>query len=134
MGRPKRYLNVTTEFKSRGPELLIDLIDKTAAVLQETVGLEHDSAHKCAEAVANRMRMEWGGQQVYFPKGLAADITKRDLELYQEFDGTNHEQLARKYDLSVQWVYKIVKNVQAFEVARRQIDMFPDNLPTIDTK
>lgn len=77
-------------------------------------------------AVANRMRMDWGGKQVYFPKGLAADITKRDLELYQEFDGTNHEQLARKYHLSVQWVYKIIKNVQAFEVARRQIDMFPE--------
>lgn len=113
-------------FRSRGPELLVDLIDKTAEVLQQQAGLAPETARVCAEAVACRMRQEWGGQQVYFPKGTAVDISSRDLDLYAEFNGHNHEQLARKYRMSIQWVYQRIKAVQAAEIARRQADMFTD--------
>lgn len=112
-----------SELKSRGPELLIDLIDKAAAVLLE-YGIDKDKAKVCAHAIGNHMRKEWGGQMLYFPKGLAADISARDLEMYNEFDGTNHEVLAKKYDLSVQWVYKVIKTIHAMETAKRQADLF----------
>lgn len=117
---------MTDQFRSRGPELLIDLVDKTTEVLQQQAGLAPETARLCAEAVASRMRMEWGGQQVYFPKGAAADISSRDVQLYREFNGHNHEHLARKYNMSVQWVYQRIKAVQASEIARRQADLFTD--------
>lgn len=115
---------MSDQYVSRGPELLVDLVDKTAEVLQQQAGLAPETARLCAEAVASRMRSEWGGQQVYFPKGAAADISTRDVQLYQEFNGHNHEQLARKYNMSVQWVYQRIKAIQATEIARRQSDMF----------
>lgn len=114
---------MSAELKSRGPELLIDLIDKTAAVLLDA-GLDKENAMKCAHAIGNHMRKEWGGQMLYFPKGLAADISARDLEMYKRFDGTNHEVLAKEYDLSVQWVYKVIKTIHSMEIAKRQADLF----------
>lgn len=117
---------MSEQFRSRGPELLVDLIDKTARVLEAKAGLEPDTARLCAEEVARHMRMEWGGQQVYFPKGAAVDISDRDLQLFREFDGHNQVELARRYNMSVQWVYQRLKAVQRAEIARRQADLFPD--------
>ncbi|POY46200.1 Mor transcription activator family protein, partial [Avibacterium paragallinarum] len=36
----------------------------------------------------------------------------------------NHRELARKYGVSMQWVYQIVKRMQKEEIDRRQFDMF----------
>ncbi|HHJ80127.1 MAG TPA: DNA-binding protein [Candidatus Tenderia electrophaga] len=117
---------MSTEYRSKGPELLVDLIDKTAAVLVEKAGLDPDTAHLCAEAVAHRMRQSWGGQQVYFPKGHAVDISERDMQLFREFDGRNQRDLAKKYGMSLQWVYQRIKAVQAAETARRQANLFSE--------
>ena len=117
---------MTVDYRSKGPELLVDLVDKTASVLVEKAGLDPDIAQLCAEAVAHRMRQSWGGQQVYFPKGQAVDISERDLQLFQEFDGKNQRDLARKYGMSLQWVYQRIKAVQAAEVARRQANLFSE--------
>ncbi len=51
-------------------------------------------------------------------------LSKRDETIYQEFNGINHSELARKYGVSLQWIYKIVKAVQKEEMAKRQPDMF----------
>lgn len=121
---------MSTEAKNRGQEVLSDLKDKTAAVLQETTGLDHKQAQIVAHAVANHMRKEWGGQLIYFTKSpLEEDVAARDLEIYADFSGSNHEALAKKYDMSVQWIYQIVKKVQRYELARRQADMFGDTQP-----
>jgi len=117
---------MSDQYRSRGPELLIDLVDKTAQVLEQEAGLSPETARACAEAVGHQMRLEWGGQQVYFPKGAAVDISARDRQLYDEFDGHNHVHLARKYNMSVQWVYQRVKAVQAAEISRRQVNLFVD--------
>ena len=51
-------------------------------------------------------------------------LNERDMKIYEEFNGNNHRELARKYNVSMQWVYKIVKKVHKDEVARRQMSMF----------
>ncbi|MBS5084883.1 MAG: transcriptional regulator [Haemophilus parainfluenzae] len=44
--------------------------------------------------------------------------------MFNEFTGNNLAYLAKKYGLSLQWIYKIVKRVQKEEIAKRQFDMF----------
>ncbi|EIS0892410.1 DNA-binding protein, partial [Salmonella enterica] len=41
-----------------------------------------------------------------------------------EFDGRNHHELARKFGVSLQWVYSVVKRVRKEELDRMQGKLF----------
>ena len=112
------------QFRSKGPELLVELAQHTSETVREIIDIEPAVADQIGQAVANRMMQVWGGQNVYFPMGLSYRLSRRDREIYDEFNGTNHSDLARKYGVSLQWIYKIVKAVRQEETARRQGDMF----------
>lgn len=113
-----------SDFRSKGPELLVDLTEHVAAALGELVSMDDEAARHVAKEVADRMAAHWGGQNVYFPMGLAGKLSRRDRQIYEEFNGTNQSDLARKWGVSLQWIYKIVKAVRKDEIARRQTDMF----------
>lgn len=114
----------SSDFKSKGPELLVDLAQHVAFTLAELIGLDEEKAEQAGREIANRMAAHWGGQNIYFPMGLTYKLSQRDQQIYDEFNGTNHSDLARKYGVSLQWIYKIVKTVRQEEIARRQGDMF----------
>jgi len=111
-------------FKSKGPELLVDLAEQVSLALQELVGIDKAKTDQVAREVADRMAGHWGGQNIYFPMGLSWQLSRRDRQIYDEFTGSNHSELVRKYNVSLQWVYKIVKTVGREELARRQGDLF----------
>lgn len=108
--------------KSRGAELLSDLAQHIAVDLRERLALEPSEAEEIGAHVAKRMAGHWGGQNIYFPMGLSAQLFKRDQQIYQEFNGVNHGELARKYHVSLQWIYKIVKAVQRERAKRSASD------------
>lgn len=112
------------DFKSKGPELLVDLAQNVAATLAELLGLDQEKAEQTGREIADRMAAHWGGQNIYFPMGLSYKLSQRDQQIYDEFTGANHSDLARKYGTSLQWIYKIVKAIHKEEIARRQGDMF----------
>lgn len=112
------------EFRSKGPELLVDLAQHVAASVVELAGLGSDRAEQVGREVAERMASHWGGQNIYFPMGLSYKLSQRDRQIFDEFTGSNHSELARKYGVSLQWIYKIIKTVRQEEVARRQAALF----------
>jgi len=112
--------------KSKAPELLNDLRDHVCIAVQELLSSTPEQATQVGREVADRMAAHWGGQQLYFPMGLSIRISERDRQLYKEFNGTNQSDLARKYECSLQWVYKIIRTVKAEEFAARQRPLFPD--------
>lgn len=112
------------DFKSKEPELLVDLAEQCSVALRETAGMDKDKAEQVGREIADRMASHWGGQNIYFPMGLSYKLSQRDRQIYDDFTGSNHSELARKYGVSLQWIYKIVKTVRQEEMARRQGDMF----------
>jgi Mor family transcriptional regulator len=112
--------------RSKGPELLVDLAQNVAGALIDLAGIEADIAEQLGREIADRMAGHWGGQNIYFPMGLSYKLSKRDQQIFTEFNGLNHSELARKYHVSLQWIYKIVKAVRADEIAKRQGDMFAE--------
>lgn len=110
--------------RSRAPELLADLSVHVAATLVELAGLDQDKAEQLGREIADRMAAHWGGQIIYVPMGLYIGLSRRDKQIYDEFNGTNHSELARKHDVSLQWIYKIVRTVRREEIARRQGGLF----------
>ena len=115
-----------SDFRSKGPELLIDLTQHIAHALGELIALDSEQAEHGAKEVADRMAAHWGGQNIYFPMGLSYKLSQRDRQIYDDFTGANHSELARKYGVSLQWIYKIVKTVRQEEMARRQGALFAE--------
>ncbi|MFZ5659158.1 MAG: Mor transcription activator family protein [Pseudomonadota bacterium] len=111
------------EFRSKGPELLSDLMVHLITILKEQ-GVEADIAQRAAQEAATRMAGHWGGQLIYFPIGHSYNLSKRDRAIFEEFNGHNQPDLARKYGVSLQWVYKIIEKIRQEEISLRQGDMF----------
>lgn len=105
------------------PELLADLADQVAVKLVEQ-GIEAERAAEIGLAAAEHIRANWSGQSLYLPKGVQYDLSRRDMEIFERFNGTNHEVLAREYNLTVMRIYQIIKAVKAEMVRRRQGSLF----------
>lgn len=106
------------------PELLMDLADKTAQILQERIEIDPDLAAHVASELARNIAQSWGGQTIYVPQGLGMFAHERDELIFREFNGTNHAELARKYKISMQWVYSIVKKMRELRAREIQPGLF----------
>lgn len=116
---------MNTETQLDYPELLADLAGIVGEVLQRNGTTQEDAAriaHEAAEAV----RRNWGGQLLYLPKGERYELSQRDLQIWNEFNGRNLRRLAQKYGLCDQQVYKVLAKVRASQTRRVQPDLFND--------
>ncbi|HAX5126366.1 TPA: DNA-binding protein [Escherichia coli] len=115
------------QFRSKGPELLVELAQHTSETIREIIDIEPEVADQIGQAVANRMMQVWGGQNVYFPMGMRWKISQRDREIYEAFNGRNHHELSRRFRVSVPWIYNLVKRVRKEEISRLQGQLFEDD-------
>lgn len=112
------------KFRLRTSALLEHVVASGRKLLVERLAIDGDLATEIAREWAHELAREFGGQLVYFPKDLAFQLTARDRQLWEAFNGTNHDELARRFGLSLQQVYKIVDLVRREELARRQGRLF----------
>ncbi|GFM37713.1 Mor transcription activator family protein [Desulfovibrio psychrotolerans] len=108
----------------RGCELLKDVQITVQATVEQELrirGMVDMSGlpENLGRVVSSRLAEEWGGQLVYIPM----NIGRRNARIYDQFTGDNVHDLAKKFRLSVQRVYKII----ADERARRRMPQL--NLP-----
>ena len=104
-------------------DILIDL-HQIAARLICSDGVSAERADDLAGRIAQEIRSAWGGQQIYIKKTDLAELSARNLDIYTEFNGSNHHQLAKKYGLAVPVIYRIIKTVQQQERDKRQHKLF----------
>lgn len=109
------------------PEILVDLHGKFAELLKAELGQIaekdcnfEDISFKLTEII----RRDWAKQQVYIPQCQSVELTKRDYEIYSKFNGRNHRQLCQEYNISEQWLYKIIKKVREEEIRKNQGRLF----------
>jgi len=105
------------------PEILQELRDTMTDTLEKQ-GIEPDKAKEAAYEVAEILRINWGGMQIYICKALEYRLSERDLKIWHEFKGRNHHELIRKYDISLQRLYKIIKIQRRKNMQERQGDLF----------
>ena len=96
-----------------------DMVDHARTVLI-AAGIDAKKADSLARVLPSRMQMAWAGSSIYIPTTDEIYISMRDREIYDNFNGTNHNALATKYRVSVQWIYKIVEAMRVLEQADRQ--------------
>lgn len=71
------------QFRSKGPELLVELAQHTSETVREIIDIEPEIADQIGQATANRMMQVWGGQNVYFPMGMVWKVNQRDREIFR---------------------------------------------------
>lgn len=98
--------------EERRSELLADVHAQAAALLRE-FGIDAEIADQVGCALADHLAQNWGGQNFTIPMDHHYRVSKRDQAIYSEFDGRNHHVLARKFNMSVRGIYKVIKRVRA---------------------
>lgn len=112
--------------EKQGTELLMNLSAQLAESLIKA-GVDEAIANKCAWDAVNFVRKEHGGLNLYIPKGKSLDAVLQQMKIFEECTGNNHSELARKYGLSVQHVYRIYKQILQYKRENNdlpQVDMF----------
>ena len=103
----------------RGVQALLDVAQVVTEALVAD-GVEAGRARELGLIAAEKLRDVYGGDQVYIPRGLALLLSKRDLEIYQAFNGSNHFALAKEHSLTERQVYNIIERVRREMFARQQ--------------
>ncbi len=108
-----------------GAELLVDLADNLATMLTDRLSIPQKDARGIAQEMAARIADNWGGQSVYIPMDLVARMSSRNVEIYSAFTGDNISELVRKFGLSRQAIYRIVK-AERIKQSPQQARLFQD--------
>lgn len=105
------------------PEILKDLRSSIAdSALKKGLGIvdANELAHESAELI----RKNWGGMLIYICKGRSYELSERDLKIWNEFNNNNHHEICKKYNISIQWLYKIIANQKGMYITDVQEDLF----------
>ena len=112
---------------SRIPELLADLEAQACACLLSVAPVDKPTAQHISRQLTNHLLANWRGQIIYFSRNLGGKLDERDQQIYADFNGTNHQQLAKKYDIAVQQIYQIIKRIRQAEIAERQMSLLDED-------
>lgn len=66
----------------------------------------------------------FGGMQFYLPRGHKLAKELMHLKIWNEFEGNNVQELAQKYKLSMQQIYRVISVMRKHEVNKRQQQLF----------
>lgn len=89
-------------------DVILDLADHIKNMLEEH-GIESSLADQCAISTADHLAKHWGGQNIYIPKRFGKGLIERNRKIYSEFDGRNITELAKRYNLTDNAVYGIIR-------------------------
>ena len=109
--------------ESRRDRFLDDLSTQVAEVLKE-LNIDQAKCEIAAAEVVSMVAAKYGGEQLSIPKDYTHKSQERALAIYEAFNGRNHAEVARMFDISVRSVYRICKRIQAQIIAQNQHDMF----------
>lgn len=107
-----------SELTAKWPKALSELVDVLTCELVRG-GMAPDLAKAQARKLALVQAHYMGGRAYYIPTGDHLKAALRDRAIWDEFNGRNIDQLARKHGLSVPQTYAVVAEQR--ELMRRRI-------------
>lgn len=80
-------------------DLTLDMFEEDGLYKKIAAAIGPENFVKLAEVV--------GGATIYIPKPESLTRPVRDARIKEQFNGYNHLELARKYDVTVRWVRQL---------------------------
>ena len=99
---------ISLKSRHKWPELLREMMDGLIFTYVKH-GNTKEQAEANAQISVDVMISIMGGQSVYFPKGIVLKAARRSDRILEEFTGFNHAELARRHDVSEQYIYRIIQ-------------------------
>lgn len=87
-------------------------------------GVAEEKASSSARETCEQLRKTFGGELIYVSKGRDVNSTLKHHEVFKGFNGNNHRQLAKQFDITVPHVYRIIKKILKEETDKRQPQLF----------
>ncbi len=113
------------------PEVLEDLKDKLTELLREE-GIDDKPAGEIAFRATEMVRLDWGGLNLYIPKGRPLGPSDRDLEIYRRFSVENRDHLCKEFGITTQRLYQILSAVDDYMLKKNQLKLFEDDDDSAD--
>lgn len=113
------------EIRAKWPAALVDMTDVAAAALARD-GVDVAIARRQAVTVMRALAIYHGGRKFYLPNGEALDRALRNMRIWDDFNGNNVDDLARRYRLSDVQIYAILSEQRTLHRRKTQPDLFPD--------
>jgi Mor family transcriptional regulator len=114
--------------KPRTSEIVQRLADIGTMRLTEDAGMDADRARFIMREIAHTLCQEYGGNEFYMPKDTELALDKRDLRIWERFNGQNTWQLATEFGLTERQIRYICAVMRKRAAALNQLD-----LPGLDT-
>ncbi len=105
--------------KKNAAEMISRLVDIGVDVIMK-LGVDQDLARTSMRKIANSLCAEYGGGVMYIPKDREYGASERDEKIWNEFSGDNVPELAKRYDLTEQMIYQIIREQRAMFRKRSQ--------------
>lgn len=112
-----------SELTAKWPKALSELVDVLACELARG-GMAQEQAKAQARKLALVQAHYMGGRAYYLPTGEHLKAALRDRAIWDDFNGRNIDQLARKHSLSVPQTYAVVAEQRELTRRRNQPDLF----------
>lgn len=112
------------KFNKQADNFFSDLRSFVTTIITHTTALDELTANQIANEIANRLADHWGGSMFYVTKHNAWQYHERDLAIWQAFNGNNHCELARRFELSVPYIYEIIARMRKKHHNTLQTDLF----------
>jgi len=115
-----------SDAKHKTASFLTDVILHVSMVLKGNLVIEPVAAEEIGRKLADHLRQVYGGANLYIPKGTSLDAELRNNAIYQDFRGNNHAELARKYNVTEQHVYAVIRIITEAIRKAKQGSLFDD--------
>lgn len=115
----KNFEHIAEEELHRWPETLREMYDLLKHQLEQE-GVDSKVAIKLLGGICEN----FGGMQFYLPRGHHLETMITHLSIWNEFTGDNVVQLSRKYEVSMQHVYRVIAKMRQREIKKHQPDLF----------
>lgn len=101
-------------------EMVTRLVDLGTRTLTEQCGLTDIQSREAMREIAHNLARDYGGSYMYIPQDHEFEMTKRDLQIYEQLQSGNANEVARDHGLSVQQIYAINRYVRDQLQRKRQ--------------
>lgn len=120
-------LETVLDDPERWEAAMVEICDY-AADEAEQAGLAWPQARRIGARIARRLCQEMGGVRYYWPRGDAFERAVRDLQIWEEFDGTvdgahGISVLSRRHGMSDIHLYRIIARQRALHRQRVQPEL-----------
>ncbi len=106
------------------PEVLALIATTAYDWMMDRLKMDHQEAAVAAFELAEKVRQVFGGGMIYISKAVSWVLSKRNREIYDQFDGGNYAALGRQFGLTEMQVRNIIKKLRQADLAARQGGLF----------